>query len=511
MVGNSRHPVLTPKSDSESAADSLDRVRAILAPLDRAQKSQLFELVRAGRLDNAEMTTEVGRLIVAMLNGPRTEHARRIWTGWFDPILLRNDGLMLAEARLPACLHILDAGAWWLALHPHMGDLAAQVQADIAQRASERPLDVVLASSAAAYWAEELRVRSLAVLRRRSGLSALLAAANAEREALLRKRGIQGAAPLAFPDLAMLDSMLEHAPLWKAAPRPRDTAGLVRLVSGMVETSGLPDGGLLYALTQLNASRDTEQAVAFHRLFPNSPLVEASIGHLQFAWQALRRKLEDIHLGRPAPPQLTAGETVERLMERAFRWYDSLHGLGVGRGGRNGAAVSMALGRVTSLVEAEVIPAVGQRLLTLSVTDTPVVLTDHVRFINGFNRELTRRGIAASSNPWLPAVGEHLAALFRRAGASGRAEALGGLARLCELAEEVGYPIEVTAIDKTLLAIAEGALRDGRELDGGESRLIERLVTIAAEERRKCRWWVSDELVSLLDAAQQRGIGTAPG
>ena len=72
------------------------------------------------------------------------------------------------------------------------------------------------------------------------------------------------------------------------------------------------------------------------------------------------------------------------------------------------------------------------------------------------------------------------------------------------------HTIEVTAIDKTLLGIAERALRDGRELNAVESRLIERVVTVATEERRRCRWWVSGELVSLLDAAQQRGIGPTP-
>ncbi|MCG5240534.1 hypothetical protein [Azospirillum doebereinerae] len=510
MVGGPPSPVFTP-SLSPDPADSLDRVRAILAPLDRAQKSELFELVRAGHLENAQMTTEVGRLIVAMLNGPRTEHARRVWTGWFDPVLLRTDALILAEARLPACLHVLDAGAWWFALLPHLGDLPGQVQTDIAQRASERPLDVVLGSSAAGHWAEELRVRSLAVLRRRSGLGALLAAANAERDALLRKRGIRGALPLTFGDLATLDSMLEHAPLWKAAARPRDNASAVRLVSGMVERSGLPDGGLLYALTQLNASRDADQALAFHTLFPSSPVLESSIGHLQFAWQALRQKLEDIHLGRSAPPQLTAGETAERLLERAFRWYDALQGLGIGRGDRNWALVSMAVGRVTGLVEAEVIPAINHRLLTLSLSASPVVLTERVRFINRFNQGLARRGIATSPSPWSAAVGEHIAGLFRQVAADEHEDALPSLARLCELAEEVGHPVEVTVIDKTLLAIVEAALREGRELDAGESRLIERVVAVSTEERRKCRWWVSDELVSLLDAAQQRGIGAAPG
>jgi len=510
MLGGLDSTPATPLAGLTPAADSLAKVKAILDPLDRAQKSQLFELVRAGHLENDQMTAEVGRLIVAMLNGPRTEHARRVWTGWFDPVMLRTDALLLAESPLPACLHVLDAGAWWFALLPHLRDLAGQVQADIAERAGERPLDVVLASPAARHWAEELRGRSLAVLRQRGMARTLLAAANAERDQALRKRGIRGAPALSIGDLATLDSLLEHAPLWKGATRPRDTAQLVRAMSGMVERGGLPDGGLLYALTQLNGSRDPDQALAVHGLFPNSPVIEAAVGHLQFAWQALRQKLEDLHLGRPAPPALTAGEPVERLMDRAFRWYDALQGLGIGRGDRNWSMVSIAVGRVTGLVAGEVVPVLSHRLLTLNGTASPVPLIPRVRFINQFNQKLIRRGIAASSNPWLPAIGEHLAALFRQAGGQGREEALTTMARLCELAEDTGYPIEITAIDKTLLSIVEGTLRDGREVDDGEQRLIERVVSVSAEERRKCRWWVSGELVSLLDAAQQRGLSPQP-
>jgi len=495
--------------ESDPAAVSLDKVKAILAPLDRAQKSKLFELVQAGHLEDDQMTVEVGRLIVAMLNGPRTEHARRIWTGWFDPVMLRTDQLMLAESRPPGCMHVVDASAWWFALLPHLRELAGRVQSDIADRASEHPLDRVLASPAAADWAEELRVRSLAVLRQRGGAGPLLATANSERLTLLRKRGLAGVAPLSMGDLAMLDSMLEHAPLWKGMVRPRDTIGILHAVSEMAE-HGSPDGAMHYALALINGARDPDQALALHGMSPSPALVEAAVGHVQFAWQCLRQKLEDLHLSRPAPPQLTAGETVDRLQERAFRWYDALQGFGVERGGRNWAAVSAAVGRVTGLVEGEVVPVLSHRLLTLNASTSARPLIDPVRFINGFNHRLRRRGIAASTNPWLTAIGEHLAALFRQIGAYGREDALSAMADLCELAEEAGYPIEVTAIDKTLLGIAERALRDGRELNLGESRLIERVVSVATEERRRCRWWVSGELVSLLDAAQQRGIGPTP-
>lgn len=500
--------------EPDPAAVSLDKVKAILAPLDRAQKSKLFELVQAGHLEDDQMTVEVGRLIVAMLNGPRTEHARRIWTGWFDPVMLRTDALMLAESRPPGCMHVVDASAWWFALLPHLRDLAGRVQSDIADRASEHPLDAVLASPAAAGWAEELRVSSLEILRRRGAAGPLLATANAERITLLRKRGLTGVAPLSFGDLAMLDAMLEHAPLWKGAIRPRDTIGVLHIVSEMAErgaaTGGGAEGAMHYALALINGSRDPDQALALHGLSPNPALVEAAVGHVQFAWQCLRQKLEDLHLGRPAPPQLTAGETVDRLQKRAFRWYDALQGFGVERGGRNWAAVSAAVGRVTGLVEGEVVPVLSHRLLTLNASSSARPLIDPVRFINGFNHRLRRRGIAASTNPWLTAIGEHLAGLFRQIGAYGREDALSAMAELCELAEETGYPIEVTAIDKTLLAIAERALRDGRELNAAENRLIERVVTVATEERRRCRWWVSGELVSLLDAAQQRGIGPTP-
>lgn len=494
-------------AEPDPAAVSLDKVKAILAPLDRAQKSKLFELVQAGHLEDDQMTVEVGRLIVAMLNGPRTEHARRIWTGWFDPVMLRTDALMLAETRPPGCMHVVDASAWWFALLPHLRELAGRVQADIAARASEHPLDAVLASPAAADWAEELRVRSLAVLRQRGGAGTLLATANAERITLLRKRGLTSVAPLSMGDLAMLDAMLNHAPAWRGAVRPRDTIGILHSVSEMAQQAGTPDGALFFALSLVNGSRDPDQALALYGLFPNSPLTEAAVGHVQFAWQCLRQKLEDLHLGRPAPPQLTAGETVDRLQERAFRWYDALQGFGVERGGRNWAAVSAAVGRVTGLVEGEVVPVLSHRLLTLNASSSSRPLIEPVRFINGFNHRLRRRGIAASTNPWLTAIGDHLAGLFRQIGSYGRDDALSAMADLCELAEETGYPIEVTAIDKTLLAIVERALRDGRELNAGESRLIERVVTVATEERRKCRWWVSGELISLLDAAQQRGIG----
>ncbi|WP_376962217.1 hypothetical protein ABNQ39_17755 [Azospirillum sp. A26] len=495
--------------EPDPAAVSLDKVKAILAPLDRAQKSKLFELVQAGHLEDDQMTVEVGRLIVAMLNGPRTEHARRIWTGWFDPVMLRTDQLMLAESRPPGCMHVVDASAWWFALLPHLRELAGRVQSDIAARASEHPLDRVLASPAAADWAEELRVRSLAVLRQRGVAGPLLATANSERLTLLRKRGLAGVAPLSMGDLAMLESMLDHAPLWKGMVRPRDTIGILHAVSEMAE-HGSPDGAMHYALSLINGSRDPDQALALHGMSPSPALVEAAVGHVQFAWQCLRQKLEDLHLSRPAPPQLTAGETVDRLQERAFRWYDALQSFGVERGGRNWAAVSAAVGRVTGLVEGEVVPVLSHRLLTLNASTSARPLIDPVRFINGFNHRLRRRGIAASTNPWLTAIGEHLAALFRQIGAYGREDALSVMADLCELAEEAGYPIEVTAIDKTLLGIAERALRDGRELNVGESRLIERVVTVATEERRRCRWWVSGELVSLLDAAQQRGIGPTP-
>ncbi len=496
-------------AEPDPAAVSLDKVKAILAPLDRAQKSKLFELVQAGHLEDDQMTVEIGRLIVAMLNGPRTEHARRIWTGWFDPVMLRTDALMLAETRPPGCMHVVDASAWWFALLPHLRELAGRVQTDIAARASEHPLDAVLASPAAAEWAEELRVRSLAILRQRGGAGTLLATANAERITLLRKRGLTSVAPLSMGDLAMLDAMLEHAPLWRGAVRPRDTIGILHAVSEMAQHAGTPDGALFYALSLVNGSRDPDQALALYGLFPNSPLVEAAVGHVQFAWQCLRQKLEDLHLGRPAPPQLTAGETVDRLQDRAFRWYDALQSFGVERGGRNWAAVSAAVGRVTGLVEGEVVPVLSHRLLTLNASASARPLVEPVRFINGFNHRLRRRGIAASTNPWLTAIGEHLAGLFRQIGSYGRDDALSAMAELCELAEETGYPIEITAIDKTLLAIVERALRDGRELNAGENRLIERVVTVATEERRKCRWWVSGELVSLLDAAQQRGIGPA--
>lgn len=497
------------KRETDSAADVLDKVKAVLTPLDRTQKARLFDLIRAGYLEDDQMTLEVGRLIVSMLNGPRTEHARRLWTGWFDPILLRDDMPMLAESRLSGCLHVVDASAWWFALLPHLRDLADQAQNDIAQLASEQPLESVLTSPAALAWAEELRRRSLSLLRHRKNAGGLLAAANAERSSLLHKRHLAGVAPMGMADLTSLEGMLEHAPVWKGKTRARDAVDLLHTVSEMMERSSHHEGAIIFAQSRIHSAGDPDQALMLYRAAPDERLRDAAIGQMLLAWQCLRQKLESQFLGRPAPAQIAAGESVECLMDRAFRWYDALQGFGIGRQGREWGVIWTAVGRVTGLVEGEIIPVLTHRILALSPAASPQFLMASLRAINLFCRKLNQHGIAAPARPWLPAVGEHLSNLFRTVALAGRDDALSAVARLCEVAEEVGYPIEVTAIDKSVFAIVEQALLDAREFAGCESQLIERVVSVASAERRRCRWWLSTELQSLLSAAQARGVGVA--
>jgi hypothetical protein len=163
-----QEPVISAAGDvpaeSEQTAARLDRVRVMLASMKRTEQSRLFDLIDRGQLQDDEMRPHIARLLIESLNGPRSEHARRLWTTWFDPILLRDEVVLLIEPRLPGSLHVVDAGAWWLALSGLMAPQVRRVQTAIAEQSRTRPLERIMASSEAQGWAEQLRQHTLSVL-----------------------------------------------------------------------------------------------------------------------------------------------------------------------------------------------------------------------------------------------------------------------------------------------------------------------------------------------------------
>lgn len=214
----------------------VETVRELLRHLDRPTVLRIFDRMGETPPRNGQLASRLTSVVLELLNGGRREHARRLWTTWLEPVLVR-DRLGPASGRpLPGTVNATDAAAWWIVLAPHMAELVADVQERVSERARHTPLDRVLESDEAERWSETLRRRSVIALRtaRQSlpVLTAMLDAANAER-ARLAGQPVERLRPLDLRDLNTLLSVLEAMPAWSAVDwRAREHDGLLASVRG---------------------------------------------------------------------------------------------------------------------------------------------------------------------------------------------------------------------------------------------------------------------------------------
>lgn len=495
------------------AEENLARVREVLEPLDREQKARLHQLIRDGHLDNPALGPHVASLLLEMLNGRRTEHARRLWTGWFDPILLRDDVSIRAETRLPASMHIIDAGAWWFALSQHMGPGIDRIQRVITRQSREKPLDEIFASPAAQRIAEDLRKESLAIIAavkpKAEARARFLAEANLQRKPMLAARGCRATPPLTAADLDTLEFLLTVAPAWRDLAKPAPASDLDALTDYVLtaaeERRPGAEGALLLVVAHLHARRHPGTAMEVHHTFPQTLVRDCIVAHFQLAAQVAREWIEEHYLSRTPTRTPPSSGDIELLTECVFAWYDALHALGIDESDRHQAGIRDAFGRFINAVELELVPALGQRLMAMTRYSAPDPLLERIRYVASFKARLKPRGIATAIKPWQPAIAQHLAGLFRDLTAAGQPADLPRLGKLAELMDLIGHPLEVTALDGALIRLVEEALAMRQRFSDEESGLIDRLLTTASDERRRCRWWVSPEVMSLLKTADRTG------
>ena len=502
---------------------SLDKVRQVLTPLGRTEKSRLFEMVSQGELQNAKMGQNIARILVELLNGARTEHARRLWTGWFDPILVRDDVTLLAESRLPGCLHVLDAGAWWFALSRFMEDLTGEIQKTVTELARDAPLEQVFNAPAAKVWSERLRHETLAVLGNCRGkpqaITRLVAEANVHRGRLCKDRGFRNTAALTATDLAGLEFMLDAAPAWRPFGRSAvatEADSLLKVTQRLVRDDKCSaDGACILALARVHGHREPEFALRVHEAF-NTPLTrDAIVGHFEFAVQRLRQWLESRWVAKPVPadPAIEALPP-DTLLKSVFGWYDATATIDARQDERTRTSMNMVMGRLIALVETEVTQTVTQRIMGMNQRSAPGPMVEAVLLISAFHTGFNQRDMATSGRSWLPTVGEHVVSLFSglvtaSAAAPKPDQDVLALARLAELATLVGGRVDITALNSALITVVDSCLRHRTEWVPLERRLIDRVVTMSREERRRSKWWVSEEIKNLLEIAEQRGLEAA--
>ena len=485
----------------------LEKVKQTLLPLNRSVKAQLFDYLVDKQLTSDPVGAYVAAALLEVLNGNRTEHARRLWTGWLEPVIVRDDDTLHAERRLPGYMHIADAGGWWKALAPRITHVVAPIQGTIEERSRSMPLDSIFASDAARQWADMLRLESLAKL---SALRAapqprakFLSTANAERLKLLGSTDRGNPPPLDAADFDTLFAMLEAAPAWTALRKPAVQAEADEIV-GKIErlleqASGHPKAAAFYAAAHVHGRGEPTTAVTLYQEFA-LPMVQASIiGHLRLAGQRLREAMRQGVAARGTGGARAQRSTApDALLDRYFGWYDAAHAANLDQEQRTDAEIRYSMGELILLLEEELVPALTRRILELNEHVPLAAALSGVRFVRQFKDRLWRRGLIASPNPWPSTVGEHLAGLFRQTVASPRHDRLSGLAHLTEIAELVGSPVEITALDEGLLAAVREALPDIDGCGPAERRLIERVIAVSVAERRKSRWWISEEMRTLL-------------
>ena len=217
----------------------VETVRELLRHLDRPTVLRIFDRMSETPPRNGQLACRLTAVVLELLNGDRRQHARRLWTTWLEPVLVR-DRIGPASGRpLPGTVNATDAAAWWTVLAPHMAELVADVQERVTERARRMPLDRVLESDEAARWAETLRRRSVIALRTMRGtpqiLDSVLAAANAER-ARLTGQPAERLRPLDARDLDTLLTVLEAMTAWTAVDwRSREHDGLLASVRGALQ------------------------------------------------------------------------------------------------------------------------------------------------------------------------------------------------------------------------------------------------------------------------------------
>lgn len=266
-------------------AGRYDKVRQLLSRLDRKTRTRLFDELVAQPALSGPFTSPMMTMLLDVLTGRRRSHARRLWTRWLEPVMLRDRALLSVRAPLPGCLRLADAAGWWVALSCRMGDTPAAIQECMEERAASAPLERVLASEEAERWAETLRRASLAVLEalndRPADRAAFLAEANTER-ARVTQNGVP-ARPLDASDLSTLVAALRAGPDLRRLGGSAQAMEIDRLIAtvrdALAGNGAPPDAMALFAVAGLYARRDPVLGAALRALMP-LPLVEAAVSAL---------------------------------------------------------------------------------------------------------------------------------------------------------------------------------------------------------------------------------------
>lgn len=425
----------------------------------------------------------------------RPDDAMRLWMSWLRPVIVQNETAFSCALRPPGLLHAIDAAALWSALLPRLPvDLLTAPSPDEGAPSSEERADA-------------LRRRSLAVLsaatRSPRHQTDLLADINGARGALMKGAGVP---PFTGDDLRMCIAMLRTAPVWRVlrgSPGHLASGDLLAfLAEALAARRAEPDDVLLVGLAHLHERQDPRFAEALHELHPSALVETAALAHLDMAAHRLRHAIDHRLLGLRMETVSEPARDPFGLLDQVLDWYDRLRALSFfSDPNLADEAESLILG-LGNAVERDLDPALLRQLERATIRSVPMRTVLGLRFSLTFDAELSKRGRGHVRTAWREQVGAQLARLFDAA-LDDPAMTLDALADMADLADAVGHPIPISVLDTRLIASVRDALLRRDPVSGAKRRLIERTVDAGVMERRRLKWWMSDDVRSLIEAAAQ--------
>jgi len=429
----------------------------------------------------------------------------RHWMAWLRPVIVESDTAFISDFRPPGLFHAIDAAAVWLALAKRLPAplLTAPSTAAVGSGAAEHAADK--APPWDEEWAEALRRRSLAILgaamRSPCSQEALLAEINQTRAAARRT----GVPPLGGDDLRTLAAMLRTAPEWRAvrrSPGHLSSSDVLKFLEQALQSSRTdPEDLLLLGLAHLHEHQDWHFAEVLHGLYPSEMVEAAALAHLAMAVRRLRLAIDQHLLGLRLGPSKEWACDPSALLNRVLGWYDRLSALSVFADRQIAKEVQLLILELGNAVERDLDPALLQQLTRASVRTVPLRTLRGLRFTLTFGSEMSKRQRGRPRAAWCQKVGAQLARLFNAALDTPSPTALDLVSEIFDLADAAGHPIAISVLDTRLLASVQDTLLRHDPLSGAKLRLVKRTVDASLAEQRRLKWWVSDDVRSLIEAA----------
>lgn len=521
-----------------------DDIKRLLSGLSPEKARAILDNLDGLVVSRPERASAIRESLVRITNRSRVQHARRLFTGALEPLLVADKWSAVLGWSAPGLVHRFDIGALWSLLTHEQPAVVLETQQRLERMAEKTPLDDVLAS------AEALRLRDVLcdllvgmldrALSSRRDLPRMLERIDAFRQKEARSRKLTPPPPkldehrltflrdvFGLRDLAA--PLVEKALLAHGRGRTLESMEepLRAFASFVAATGRMPALAALVPLTLLHAKRDYGAVAAFATLGLGTEATEATLSalelHLRVVCAETSEALTGLSGNPGAGPLVFAQDQVERAEATLASFRKAMAAteqLDLLSHARLGAACRGHVSAMLKQVEKNCYQVLQDRIginvfgpRTAGDAERCVLLTGILRSWHATLGEQVFWGSGYSR--FKSDLGDLLKTGFRKALETGsNASARDGFARLglvARLMAALGESVSpwLDPPPPSFLRVARERLADPAPLGTQEAQLLEPAVDAARRELARVRYWKDAVLVDFVEAASARLNGMA--